>query len=216
MSPYTSLCRLAKIEQVHKSKGGQQPINNALGTASFSNSLKDRVKHPKLRGADVYVARFGGKINSGGYQNSAKKSVVNAEKDMSSRDDSLYAVASSTASGSPIVSLHDELSCKRAKIAGPKTSTHKPLETVIDQGSVLDSRPCYRCVLYMHSAGIRRVYWTNSAGQWEGAKVRDLFDQVSGTNVCDGHDVNNGSLGGVFVTKHEILMLRRLAQHEYN
>lgn len=200
-----------RISRVHNGKGGQQPINNVLEAASFSNNLKDRIKHPKLRGADVYVARFGGRTGSSRHYGSTKKGGVNAKQGVGSRDDGSGRASSATTSGPLTGSLHDELSCKEAKFAMLKMSIHNPLKTVIDHGSVLDSRPCYRCVLYMHSAGIRRVYWTNSAGQWEGAKVRDLFDQVSGTNLCDGRDVNNGSLGGVFVTKHEILMLRRLA-----
>ncbi|KAI1136208.1 hypothetical protein F5Y05DRAFT_114142 [Hypoxylon sp. FL0543] len=111
----------------------------------------------------------------------------------------------------PTDALHDELLCKEPKPALPKAPPHGSTKAIVDLENILDSRPCYRCVLYMHSAGIKRVHWTNKEGQWESAKVRDLFDQVSGTNICDGHDVNNSSLRGVFVTKHEILMLRRLS-----
>ena len=62
----------------------------------------------------------------------------------------------------------------------------------------------------MHSVGIKRVFWTNDAGEWEGGKVRDLVDalETSMERVGDGQ---GGPVGnGVFVTKHEVLMLKRL------
>lgn len=57
----------------------------------------------------------------------------------------------------------------------------------------------------MHNVGIKRVFWTTEGGEWEGAKVRDLVDALDGSGFDDGGD---GS--GVFVTKHEVLMLRRM------
>jgi len=73
----------------------------------------------------------------------------------------------------------------------------------------------------MHSVGIKRVFWTNSKGEWDGGKVRDLVDalELSGSSPDpsdgDGCGINGGASGGatgngVFVTKHEVLMLRRL------
>jgi hypothetical protein len=53
----------------------------------------------------------------------------------------------------------------------------------------------------MQWAGIRRVFWTNDEGQWEGAKVRDLVDALElGTMT---------GTSSMFVTKHEVLMLRQ-------
>jgi hypothetical protein len=57
----------------------------------------------------------------------------------------------------------------------------------------------------MHSVGIRRVFWTTDDGEWEGAKVRDLADNLDGN---DGDAAGSGC--GMFVTKHEVLMMRRL------
>ncbi len=54
----------------------------------------------------------------------------------------------------------------------------------------------------MHSAGIRRVFWTNAEGVWEGAKVRELIDSLENPE---------GQPSKVFVTKHEVLMLLRMA-----
>lgn len=64
----------------------------------------------------------------------------------------------------------------------------------------------------MHSVGIKRVFWTNDAGEWEGGKVRDLVDAMDGCmeSANDGKGRDGGPMGnGVFVTKHEVLMLRR-------
>lgn len=73
----------------------------------------------------------------------------------------------------------------------------------------------------MQSVGIKRVFWTNAHGDWEGRKVRDLVDALEqsaspvggsdgegcGAGVGDGAGAGGN---GVFVTKHEVLMLRRL------
>jgi hypothetical protein len=55
----------------------------------------------------------------------------------------------------------------------------------------------------MHSVGIKRVFWTNNDGNWEGAKIRDLVELMSRAG-------NGDALNRVFVTKHEVLMLRRI------
>jgi hypothetical protein len=62
----------------------------------------------------------------------------------------------------------------------------------------------------MHSVGVKRVFWTNKAGEWEGAKVRDLVDNLDGGG--DGRNGEGSGIAGfgVFVTKYEVLMLRRL------
>lgn len=59
----------------------------------------------------------------------------------------------------------------------------------------------------MHLVGIKRVFWTNTNGDWEGAKVRDLIDLMDRGEHSDGID---NALERVFVTKHEVLMLRRI------
>lgn len=103
-------------------------------------------------------------------------------------------------------SLHDELLDR-----GTKTRpAFKPVAAAEEkQPSVLSSRPCYRCILYMASVGVRRVFWTNDTGAWEGAKVRDLVDALDKLGEEPSADVET-ALGSVFVTKHEVLMLRRM------
>jgi len=69
----------------------------------------------------------------------------------------------------------------------------------------------------MHSVGIRRAFWTNDQGEWEGGKVRDLVDGMEGSMArnaeggAGGVGAGGGPMeNGLFVTKHEVLMLRRL------
>ena len=69
----------------------------------------------------------------------------------------------------------------------------------------------------MKQAGIRRVFWTNVEGEWEGGKVRDLadaLDVLEDNEEVDNKEkrVSNQAPGrsSMFVTKHEVLMLRRL------
>lgn len=109
-------------------------------------------------------------------------------------------------SQSPSGSLHDELLCRDIKA---KPSPVIP-EDVQNRPAPAESRPCYRCVAYMHSVGIKRVFWTTNEGKWECAKIRDLVDQLDGT-IQNVTDTSSGlSVPDVFVTKHEILLLRRL------
>jgi hypothetical protein len=60
----------------------------------------------------------------------------------------------------------------------------------------------------MASVGIKRVFWTSDNGTWEGAKVRDLVDALEKLGQGQLDDTST-ALSSVFVTKHEILMLRR-------
>jgi hypothetical protein len=61
----------------------------------------------------------------------------------------------------------------------------------------------------MHSVGIKRVFWTNDDGEWEGGKVAKFIDALNGEG--DGAGCGSGPMGnGVFVTKHEVLMMRRM------
>lgn len=67
----------------------------------------------------------------------------------------------------------------------------------------------------MHAVGIKRVFWTNAVGGWDGAKVRDLVDALEATgdssDDCRDHKDEKGL--GVFVTKHEVLMMRRMMEN---
>jgi hypothetical protein len=60
----------------------------------------------------------------------------------------------------------------------------------------------------MAFVGIKRVFWTNDTGNWEGAKVRDLVDALDRLGSEHPSDAN-AALNRFFVTKH-VLMLRRM------
>ena len=163
------------------------------------HSVTARTKDLRLKGSDLYVARLG----------SCQVTTSGSTK--------IRCRASSTAPISPrpstTSSLHDELS--------PMSHTTTPPRNVAD-GSDSNatpafkvSRPCYRCVTAMHSVGIKRVFWTSHDGKWEGAKVRDLIDALEAGGVCDGKDdIETGQQSkGIFVTKHEVLMLKRRMDH---
>lgn len=167
--------------------------------ATSSAGVKDRKKHPKLVGADLYVARI---ANDAPHAHSSKKPPTPRRHRPRPPD---AAVSGSGPSASPR-SLHDELTCKTQEVSVPS-----PLESQEPKNNrvVAESRPCYRCVSYMHSVGIRRVFWTTNEGKWDGAKVRDLVDQLEGAMAT-----SDSTLGlpipSLFVTKHEVLLLRRL------
>ncbi|KAK6080785.1 hypothetical protein SCUP515_03386 [Seiridium cupressi] len=165
-------------------------------------SLQSRRKHPKLVGADLYVTRLSNYVPSEvqhlGAEPISCKGECESSGDTATADELSRAFPPCTSfSGS----LHDELVCKarQPQLLGPTPSGES------FNGKPAESRPCYRCVAYMDSVGIKRVFWTNSNGEWENAKVRDLVDLLDRPVDPDG----NGSIG-LFVTKHEVLKLRRV------
>lgn len=163
-----------------------------------SRSVTERMKHPRLNGADLYVARLGWKTTY-----SPSRSIpccsTSAELDADLLIDQPKDPTRWTGS------LHDELSTPSIS----KDTNHTPTAERDMQPSALASRPCYRCISYMNSVGIKRVFWTNDSGVWEGAKVRDLVDAMETLGNGDSSD-KTVALNNVFVTKHEVLMLRRV------
>lgn len=61
----------------------------------------------------------------------------------------------------------------------------------------------------MKSVGIKRVFWTDDKGDWEGARVRDLVDSLDSLKSQHLTDAST-ALNDVFVTNHEVLMMRRM------
>lgn len=162
------------------------------------------MKHPRLVGADVYVARL---ANDGPAPESRKKCRAHTQpSDGAVETAGPDTCTTGSAVSAPTGSLHDELITK--------TSKSKPSIPVSEDTRrppfPAESRPCYRCVAYMHSVGIKRVFWTTNDGNWEGAKVRDLIDQLDSTMQSDADTTLGQPTMGLFVTKHEVLMLRRL------
>lgn len=151
------------------------------------------MKHPRLNGADLYVARLGWKAPSDEITPCCTNPDITDTQSLN---------VSSSSTGS----LHEELKHVYPEEKGPISPAIPKNQR---QPSVLSSRPCYRCVSYMNSVGIKRAFWTNDRGMWEGAKVRDLVDALDNLGVDGGPD-GVLALKNVFVTKHEVLMLRRV------
>lgn len=201
--------------------GRSEPILPPKGRAgSCSASVAERKKHPRLQGADLYVTRVGwqGKperkpkrkitaFTSETTVSNASSTPVEALTESLLSFASLSTASSHSASGS----LHDEL-IDRTPTRSPCDSSAE--ETCgFERSNVHASRPCYRCMTFMHSVGIRRVFWTNDSGEWEGGKVARLVEGMKmGMNeVASLPNSDGGPMGnGVFVTKHEVLMLRRI------
>lgn len=169
-------------------------------TRSFASAVKNRIMHPKLIGADVYVMRL---ARSSPQQPSRIVPPEGGQQtDEPTGGDESDGCGVSPGSPSSTGSLHDEVSFKGKNFLPPTTKSEDVRPTQV----VAESRPCYRCISYMYSVGIKRVFWTNSEGKWEGAKVRDLVDQLEGTMASPDDTLSLP----VFVTKHEVLLLRRL------
>lgn len=168
--------------------------NGSSGEAS--RSISERTKYPRLHGADLYVARLGWRAPL----NSRTPNECCAAVDIP-EDSTCSLPLSSTGS------LYDELTTHS------KSHRHEeaaPVEVAEKEPSVLSSRPCYRFINYMNSVGIKRVFFlTTNSGEWEGAKTLDLMDAID--NVATGESFKGATaLSQVFVTKHEVLILRRL------
>ena len=185
-----------------------------------AGSVDDRKKHPRLMGADLYVTRLGW-YKGAAAQNPARPGVrapltppTVAHAEAHDGDDVISTSSSSLQNNSPSCSsgsLHDELINPEPT---PRPCKMTRSSVTVDRQHIRASRPCYRCISYMHSVGIKRVFWTNDAGAWEGGKVRDLVDALESSmeDVASGGSGDRGGpMGnGVFVTKHEVLMLKRL------
>jgi len=205
--------------QSKKTKSLEQPQVERLllpqgETGQSRAEVNDRKKHPRLAGADLYVTRLGWNNNGIAQPNPkpkkkfVKPSAQDAAPPSSSESEveapSLPSSGSSTCTLGNTGSLYDEL-----RFSTPKTTPPVPEKAPsIPREAIHASRPCYRCVSYMHAVGIKRVFWTNDDGEWEGGKVAKFIDALDGEGEgagCDGGPMGNG----VFVTKHEVLMMKR-------
>ena len=172
-----------------------------------SRSVEERTKDSRVRGADLYVARLSWKTQ---YPEPPRPQNSSTDSSTSTSD---RAIGTDAIERILTGSLHDEI----LQPSNPQLPAQKP-QVLAEQMLASLSRPCYRCVSYMDVVGIKRVFWTNGEGGWDGGKVRDLVDGLESSGSlgnCGAHGVDAGKSGGaagngVFVTKHEVLMLRRL------
>jgi hypothetical protein len=162
-------------------------------TGQAARRLRDRTKLPRLNGADLYVARLGRKDHNP------------ADNEATCCADFETSKETEPPPQPTTGSLHEELQNPQCE---PKPSTGATDHLNQKQAFALSSRPCYRCISYMASVGIKRVFWTTGAGTWESAKVRDLVDELDKLGREQPSDAAT-TLSSVFVTKHEVLMIRR-------
>ncbi|KAL9017485.1 MAG: hypothetical protein Q9185_005198 [Variospora sp. 1 TL-2023] len=179
-----------------------------------SHQTAERMKDSRLNGADLYVARLAkrGKAEHRdcGCQHDHSLSLDDGTAIKKGGGQLPTESETSSASSLPRTgSLHDEL-----QFPLPKEKKKGPLpQSAVKEecATASHSKPCYRCISYMHSAGIKRVFWTNSAGHWEGGKVRDLVDTLESPALPNAKNRGEASIAGsVYVTKSEVLLLKGL------
>ncbi|KAF1841915.1 putative isomerase YbhE [Cucurbitaria berberidis CBS 394.84] len=179
--------------QSAKSSKAQPMLIPKGQTGEGSRKTKERTKHPRLNGADLYVVRQGWKASS------SVSNLVDCCAEPNPKVETSITKLPSTGS------LYDELISSQVEtnlVVAPSVPPER-------HPSVLASRPCYRCISYMASVGIKRAFWTTESGDWEGAKVRDLVDALDNLGLEQPSGATT-ALNSVFVTKHEVLMLRRI------
>ncbi|OQO01430.1 hypothetical protein B0A48_12985 [Cryoendolithus antarcticus] len=178
-------------------------------TTKSKSNANERKKHPRLNGADLYVTRLGRYQRHQPRETKLPALLPAAVPDLATDNDTpplsrVPSISSSLTSSlsSTTSSLHDELT--HSSPAASSASTSSSASDTDMRNCIRVSRPCYRCISYMHAVGIRRVFWTNDAGEWEGGKVAKLMAALGGDGSAEA-----GVEGGMFVTKHEVLMLKR-------
>ncbi|CAD6900754.1 unnamed protein product, partial [Tilletia laevis] len=108
---------------------------------------------PRVRGADMYVVRL--------LQDAESKARARAKR---------RALTTGSSTGNP-----------QQQQQHHRTPAGWPQHEALEYGSggrepkYADSRPCWRCLKWMEWAGIKRVFWTDENGVWEGAKVVQLL-----------------------------------------
>lgn len=183
---------------------------NRVVTKSYHTA--ERMKVPRLNGADLYVARLGraGKVDhfDCGCERDHLTAPTGGKSNITKADGKSTELKIPSKPSTPTGSLHDELLFPLPRQESKPTKQPSSNNALL---TATQSRPCYRCISYMRSAGIKRVFWTNSKGGWEGGKVRDLVDSLEGPVPQGGHS-SMGAPGArsVYVTKFEVLLLKGL------
>ncbi|CAL8581637.1 hypothetical protein XPA_007325 [Xanthoria parietina] len=195
-------------EQRHETSAVVVPQSRIV---TKSHQVAERMKDSRLNGADLYVARLGKAGKSDHFDCGCRYEtppVAGKHASATSEDGDPQPKTSGMAPKTklPTGSLHDELRFPSPP-EKPK-STGKPASKG-ERLTATHSRPCYRCISYMHSAGIKRVFWMNMKGEWEGGKVRDLVDALE-SPLPPKSDGSVDAAAAVYVTKSEVLLLKGL------
>ena len=175
------------VSQSKKAKSLEQPqVEQMLlpqGETSKSRAeVNDRKKNPRLAGADLYVTRLGWNNDNVAKPNPKKKFVKPSARNLAQPSTTesdleppcLPSPISSTRTLGNTGSLYDEL-----RNSAPKTPPPVPESApMMPREAIHASRPCYRCVSYMHSVGIsvcsgpmmtasgRAAKWLGSSMLW--------------------------------------------------
>ncbi|KAL8702915.1 MAG: hypothetical protein Q9201_003921 [Fulgogasparrea decipioides] len=200
-------------QQKHRSSAIVMPQNRIM---TKSHHTAERMKDSRLNGADLYVARLGRVWKNDHFDcccphNDPMVAADDATIVKRGSEEQQLTDPKTSPKMKPLTgSLHEEL-----RFPSPSDETSRPTaqHSVSESKPIFTasySKPCYRCVSYMHSAGIKRVYWTNDDGEWEGGKVRDLVDALEGPMPLDKNVSTGGAAGAgsIYVTKSEVLMLK--------
>ncbi|OCK80047.1 hypothetical protein K432DRAFT_382552 [Lepidopterella palustris CBS 459.81] len=168
MNEVAKPAQVRKKEAPDKTSAKAQPTLLPSGrTGQPSRSVADRIKHPRLYGA-IYMLRgwarrkISKKPPSSSSAYFGEIQLLFLQYDSSS-DKKPSSIPSNLSSLKPSTgSLHGELVNPHYL---PKLCPEAAKEDVFDRRSVLSSRPCYRCISYMDSGGIKPVFWTNYCGE---------------------------------------------------
>lgn len=228
----------AKGRREHPPPAQQHLLLPVGRTGEAGHSVAERKKNPRLQGADLYVTRLGWSGMPERKEKKKKKKKtqkhdsdvavdsppradsVNGDLadsiyslfslDLSSSDTSSPPGSSCSSTSDTYASLHEEYLANNP--TPPPVNSCCDAEAAHGKPPVSASRPCYRCISFMHAVGIRRVFWTNDSGEWEGGKVKDFVDGMDGAAAEGATGGQEGGVmgNGVFVTKHEVLMMRRI------
>ncbi|PWN53340.1 hypothetical protein IE53DRAFT_377410 [Violaceomyces palustris] len=158
----------------------RKPRSSAANGGRKSRS--DEMSDSRLRGADLYVVRL--------MQDTESK--AKAKEQRKAQRAAAAARGGASSAGQHQVNHHE----RRAAADGRK-------EQQESSPRYADSRPCWRCLEWMSWAGIKRVYWTNVNGDWEGGKVSILLD---------GEEADSDGYVRVHMTQYEHAALLRAQQ----
>lgn len=155
---YLCCCALGCSTHIQHVLIHDQTNRNIIPCHAHPHSVRERMKDPRIGGADLYVARLGRPTIATKHSRPVATSKVLAQSLAEHTEAST--VCSSTISKATTGSLHDELVNPNPRQSTPT----KPSATSQPSARATDSKPCYRCVEYMHSAEIAIVFWTDENG----------------------------------------------------
>ena len=178
----------------------QQPILLPVARAATKKAkIADRIIDSRLNDADLYVARLAWKrpqLANFRPRNELQRQDV--ELSVSSLSSNLSDRSMSDDRPLAMGSLYEELSYCSSIISPANPESTAPCNEI----EYATSSAMLWCISYIQWARIRKVFWTNKEGKWQGRRVRDLANALE-----LGFVTRASGAAGMFVTKHKVLML---------